>query len=227
MYKVLLSGLLCVLAISGIQAQGDDSEEQIETRSDDKDLPRLTLKTRPLGLISFVPSVVLAADVRLYRSFGLELEGGRILSSFLVGYEGESYKGTRLRLTAKWHFADRKRSIMYMGLTYKFQDAHHLRYRNLERQGGQYTELTLLGRNVLIRGYLIRYGFQYYLGKKRRVFIEPSVGVGISRRIIRHDPIPPDSEYRGLPRNQFSLELREGQHTLPDLALGVHIGWAF
>ncbi len=216
---------VCLLICHQIGAQNDAPEEQIEVPKVRIDNPKWALKTNLLNLTPWRLSASVGVDIRLYRNLALELDGGSFLTSFHASQIGESYRGPRLWATLKYHIAHYNRSVMYIGLMYKHYDIRNTRYRYLERQGGQFTEYALLGRDIKVRGGLLRYGCQFHLGPQKRLILEPSIAVGFSQRTIQHDPIPPDAEYRRRIDGNETWELRPGIFNLPDGMLGVYIGW--
>ena len=187
-------------------------------------LPRFTLKTNLTTLISPIKQAyAFTSDIRLSPRMSVDAGAGAFFYSLeFAGREGESYKGPRLRAGLKYYLLQRERMAFHLGLEGKYQSVRHWQQREMFRQGQQYVEGRALLRSIKSHGVASRAGWQFYLGQRKRLLLEPYVGIGL----VWHDVtfhLPPDAEVVD-DRGPFSFQLETGKSTYPDILLGLHAG---
>ncbi|MDO8368007.1 MAG: DUF3575 domain-containing protein [Saprospiraceae bacterium] len=215
--RVLLLWTL-LLPWSGF-AQSDTSKQALRR-------PPYTLKITPLDLINpFQQAINVQADIPLTQRWGIDLGIGFVMNSWsFTQYKGESYRGLKLKPILKYYTSRTSSNDGYIGLVLKYTYIQNERYINVLRQGGQYTEWLLESKKIVIRGAGVRYGLQYYFGKRKRGVMEPFVGIGIRNVQVSTYDLPPDAELF-LTEDWFSVDRPAGSYTTPDLMLGFSAGW--
>lgn len=200
-------------------AQSDTSKQTLRR-------PPYTLKITPLELINpFQQAINVQADIPLTSHWGIDLGVGFVMNSWTFAqHKGESYRGLKFKPILKYYTGRASLNGGYIGLVLKYNYIHNERYINVLRQGGQYTEWLLECKKFVVWGAGVRYGYQYYLGKRKRGVIEPFIGIGIRQVQVSQYALPPDAELLFI-EEWFSFNREPGIYTTPDLMLGFAIGW--
>lgn len=190
--------------------------------------PRLpyTLKSTPLNWLNpLQQSLGLLADLPLSRRWSAEVGVDWVLESeSFATYAGEKYRGYKLKPAIKYYTRFKGRNHYYICLALKYGNIQNQQYINLLRQGGQYTEWVLQHRRFETWGFAFRYGNLHYMGKRRRLMIEPFIALGVRHLNISRDAIPLDAEV--VPERVFiSLERQPGIYNVGDFLMGFHFGW--
>lgn len=187
-------------------------------------LPRFTLKTNLTTLVNPIKQAyAFTTDIRLAPRLSVDLGAGAFFYSLeYASHQGESYKGPRLRGGLKYYLLQRERMAFHLGVEGKYQSIRHWQQREVFRQGQQYVEGLALRRDIRSHGVASRAGWQFYLGKQKRLLLEPYLGVGIVWHNVAFD-LPPDAEVLD-DRGPFSFQLETGKSTYPDILLGIHAG---
>ena len=194
-------------------------------------IPRLTLKTNAGILINpFKQAFGFATDIRLSRRISADIGAGAFFNSAaFANNKGESYRGMRLRAGIKYFLIQSERNAFHVGLEGKYHDIKNIQIREVFRQGQQYLQFYPVERKVRTKGIALRAGWQFYLGAKKRFFIEPYTGLGVLFHDV-HSGLPPDATLVGDDVQEFfplaSFEYGEGKSTTPDVLLGLHCGIA-
>lgn len=189
-------------------------------------IPRLTLKTNVSTLLNpFKQAYGFGTDLRLTQRTSVDLGAGAFINSAtFANNKGESYRGLRLRAGFKYYLKQGVRYGFHIGLEGKYHDITNQTIREVFRQGQQYTEFLTIERKIKTVGLGVIAGWQFYLGQHRGFLIEPYAGVGVLLNNVTRS-LPADAEL--LNREEFfSFEYEPGQHALPDLLIGVHVGFA-
>jgi len=216
MRVLLLWSLL--LPLSGF-TQSDTSKQSIRRAP-------YTLKITPLDLINpFQQAVNVQSDIPLTPRWGIDLGVGFVMNTrSFTQYRGESYRGLKLKPILKYYTGRASSKGGYIGLVLKYNYIHNKRHIKVLRQGGQYSEWLLERKKIVILGAGVRYGHQYYFGKRKRGVIEPFIGLGIRQVQVSQYALPPDAELL-LATDWFTFDRQPGIYTTPDLMLGFSIGW--
>jgi hypothetical protein len=187
--------------------------------------PRVSLSVDMLPLIAlYRSSVVASADFRLRRNLLLTASGGYFFySQAYASYEGETYKGPRARLGFKHVFDQSVYYNIFWGFTGKYHRVSNWRYEDYLRQGGQYQEVLPTERRIVASGGQGWLGGQLFFGKKRRGFMEFSIGAGYARLNVQQ-MIPEDAEL--IEDGSFRLGWRPGSHNILDIAVSLKVGAA-
>lgn len=199
----------------------------LRSQSPPAEIPPYIIKTNATTLLNpFKQAVMLTADIRIAPRWSVDIGGGAFLYGVtFVTREGDSYRGGRWRAGFKYFTRRTDTRSFHLGLEFKYNDITHVQSRTALRQGGQYLEILPVERTVRTAGVAARIGSYRYLGKKRRLLIEPYWGLGYAvHRVARH--LPPDAELvDGAGRRAVSIEYEPGQTVTPDILWGVHMGW--
>lgn len=190
-----------------------------------KDIPRFVFKTSPFGWANSVKSFwQIGADIRFAPKWAADFGVGRYFDSrYFAYYAGETYLGLRARLGLKWSFSIKKNHAFHLGLLTKHNNIQNKSYKNLLRQGGQYSEILLTERRIKSYGISARFGLQRFFLAKRQLVFDSFIGFGFLFHQVDHT-LPPDAEE--LPENRlFNFELRPGKTSAPDLLFGITIGY--
>lgn len=189
-------------------------------------LPRLTLKTNVSALLNpFKQACGFATDLRLSHRTSIDLGAGAFLNSAtFANNKGETYRGLRLRAGVKYYLKQGRRYGFHVGLEGKYHDITNRTIREAFRQGQQYTELLPVERKIRTQGLGARAGWQFYLGRRGWLLVEPYAGFGVLFNTVERK-LPADAELV-LREEIFSLEFEPGKSSFPDLLLGVHVGVA-
>ncbi len=223
---ILLLGLpLC------LQAQEEDSTQYKKKDLLSDQIPRWTLKTNISTAINpYKTAVTLGADLKVSPRISVDLSVGYIPYSYqFVQFSDESYRGGRYRAGLKYYFGMEQARINYMGLEIKYNDVNHWYWRNLRRQGMQFTEWMKLKREIQTWGIATRLGIHWFFGANRQFVLEGYTGLGVARHHVRIN-MPADGElalnlFRDPVRSIF--EYPRGWSTTMDLLLGLQFGVAF
>ncbi len=215
--RVLLLCLL-LLPLSGF-SQSDTSKLALRRTP-------YTLKITPLDLINpFQQTINVQADIPLAHRWGIDLGMGFVANSWsFAQYKGESYRGLKLKPILKYYTGNAYPNGGYLGLVLKYNYIHNERYINVLRQGGQYAEWLMERNKFVVWGAGVRYGWQYYIGKRKRAVFDAFIGIGIRQVKVSEYALPPDAELL-LTEEWFSFNRSPGIYTTPDLMLGFAIGW--
>jgi hypothetical protein len=131
----------------------------------------------------------------------------------------------RARLGYKYYYISYKYVAAYVGVEAKYNYIENKSYEELCRYGCQYTEWLLIKTTSHTAGVSIKTGLQVFLGREKRFFFEPYLGLGY-RYLNRWSLYPEDAE--NLERqNGFGILRRPGIYHSPDFLLGVNFGYAF
>ncbi len=192
----------------------------------DRERPPFTLKIVPLELLpAFQQTIAVRTDIPLASRWGLELGAGYIMTSWgQARFRDETYQGVKLRAGLKYYY---KRGIYkdsYLNLAFKYNDAHNEHYVNTSRQGGQYTEWLLQGRQVTTWGAGLRIGKQIYFGRNNRWVFDRFLGFGIRQDTFTDENLPADAVL--IAENRlFNFRRAQGAYTMFDFMLGFSLGW--
>lgn len=191
------------------------------------ELPRLTVKTNLSPLLNTgKQAYAFAVDLRLTPWMSVDVGAGAFFQSTLFADQaGESYRGPRLRAGVKFFTPRVRKSAFHLGLEGKYHDIRNVTFREVLRQGGQYTQLLRLTRTVESRGLAARVGWMYFLGRKKRFLIEPFMGAGFQTHRVAYS-LPPDAELLD-GREPVLFQLAEGFQSVPDFLFGVQVGLAW
>jgi hypothetical protein len=189
-------------------------------------IPKVSIRTNLLTLINvFQQSYGVGAEVRLVRRWSFDVNGGSFFAARPVANNvGESYRGLRLRSTLKYYYYLGEQCSFYAGIEGKYNNINHWSYRNISRQGGQFNEIKLIQRDIIIKGGNLGSGLQWCFGAKRRFVLDTYLGLGMKERNISI-AFPPDAELVGLFR-EFNFERQEGVRRVPDLVFNLSLGIA-
>jgi hypothetical protein len=181
--------------------------------------PPRTIKTNPLEWINpFSQSFTVQTDWPIARRWGLELGAGAVLTSqALISFEGETYRGLRLRSGIKYYFHQEQSWNFYMGMALKGSWVQSNRYIVISRQGGQYLETIKYQRQINMLGAAL------YIGK--RFLLEPFVGLGVRQQYVSGYDLPPDAVLFNNRRDFITWQRAPGTYILPDVLLGFYFGW--
>lgn len=189
-------------------------------------IPRVSVRTNMITLINiFQQSYGVGAEVRLARRWSFDVNGGAFFDAIPVAdHAGESYRGLRWRSTLKYYCYLGDKCSFYAGIEGKYNNINHFSYKNVSRQGGQFEEIKLVQRDIIIKGGNLGSGLQWCFGAKRRFVLDTYLGIGAKERNIAID-FPSDSELTGF-LSGLTFERREGVKTVPDLVFNVSLGIA-
>ena len=188
--------------------------------------PPYTLGIAPLALINPVQqSVSVQADLPITARWGIVIGLGWVFnSSALAPQKGETFTGLKFKPSVKYYMRRSESGNSYISLVYKYNDLYNRHFINVLRQGGQYSEWGLQRKHLVTHGVAIQLGGQEYYGRRKRVIFEPFLGFGLRRLRIAYDALPPDAEILEVQR-LLSVERRAGFYNLPDLMIGISLGW--
>lgn len=196
-------------------------------------IPRFTLKTNASLLLNpFKQGFALATDIRLTPRFSADAGAGIFFNSIVyANNKGESYKGLRLRGGFKYFTGKSPKNPFHIGIEAKYHDINHFSYRDVLRQGGQYVETLLTERNVKTAGLASRVGWYNYIDSKRRVLLEPFLGLGMIFNNVAFN-LPPDAELIEVETEESmmfddGLEYPQGESRYVDVLIGLYVGYVF
>lgn len=192
-------------------------------------LPSFMIKTNLMSLANpFRQSAILTGDFSVNERITMDIGLGYYYtaSQEFVDQTGESYRGQRLRLGGKYHFNIKNNIALYAGFEGKHDRVTNKQWGTLLRQGGQYVESALVDRNLQSYGAAARFGVSFFLGPEKNLLIDLYAGLGMVHHIVQFDT-PEDAEFNFNRNGFFSFLMPAGESTIPDLILGVHIGYAF
>lgn len=217
--RMLLFGLL-LLPLSGIAQEKEPQQKQ--------ERPPYTIKIAPAALLNFIQqAVIVQADIPLSARWGLDMGAGVVLNSLsFATFQGESYKGLKLRPAVKYYMKGAGTTSGYVSFILKYNNLYSDRYVNTIRQGSQYTEWLKQRRHIVTYGVSLQFGTQEFFGKRKRWFIEPFIGAGIRYQHITRNALPGDAEFVS-ERGFINFERDPGNYTLPDFMMGVYLGMSY
>jgi hypothetical protein len=191
-------------------------------------IPRFTLKTNLVPLIQpFKRAAVLAAEYRLRQNLTTELSVGYFFESrTFARYEGEHYRGPRLRLNLKYYAPLASGAAFFAGIGGKYQRIDHQYFELYERQGAQYFEQLPQQRNVSTFGAALQFGFQVRAGWQDRFLLEFFSGVGGAWHEVSLGPIPADARNLDSRRGAFNVfRYDTGRSGTLDFLFGIQMGY--
>lgn len=191
-------------------------------------IPKVSVRTNMLTLINiFQQSYGVGAEVRLARRWSFDVNGGAFFAARPVANNvGESYRGLRLRSTLKYYYYLGEQCSFYAGIEGKYNNINHHSYKNISRQGGQFNEIKLIQRDIIIKGGNLGSGLQWCFGAKRRFVLDTYLGLGMKERNISIQ-LPSDAEKLDIFRGgEFNFERQEGVRRVPDLVFNLSLGIA-
>lgn len=219
---ILLLGLpLC------LQSQEDGF---LQRKDVSYEIPRWTLKTNISTAINpYKTALALGADIRVLPRMSVDLSAGYIPYSYqFVRFLDESYRGGRYRAGFKYYLGVEHALMNHVGLELKYNDVTHWYWRNLRRQGQQFTEWMKLKREVQSWGAAARFGIHWFWGANRQFMLEGYTGLGVARHYVSID-MPPDGELALNPLGnpvRSIFEYPRGWSTRIDFLLGLQFGIA-
>jgi Protein of unknown function (DUF3575) len=189
-------------------------------------VPKVSIRTNMLTLINvFQQSYGVGAEVRIARRWSFDVNGGAFFGAIPVADNvGESYRGLRWRSTLKYYYYLSEKCGFYAGIEGKYNNIDHRSYKNISRQGGQFNEIKLIQRDIIIKGGNVGSGLQWCFGPKQRFVLDTYLGFGMKERDISID-FPPDAELLGFFRS-LTFERAVGVKRVPDLVFNVSLGIA-
>ncbi len=227
MCRVLAFLLLLVLPLC-LHAQDENRSQHGGVLSDE--IPRWTLKTNIGTAINpLKTALTLGADIRLSPRMSVDLNVGYIpYSQQFIRFSDESYRGGRYRAGLKYYLNMKHTTMNHVGLELKYNDITHWYWRNLRRQGEQFTEWMKLKREVQTWGVSARFGIHWLFGANRQFLLEGYTGLGIARHYVKIG-MPADGAFQlnFLGTSTRSIfEHPRGWSTGIDVLLGLQLGIA-
>ena len=218
MMRNVLFWMLPFLSVSG-WSQENASEPKQER------MP-YTLKIAPLNLVNpYKQSVDVQADLPFSRRWGVDLGVGVVVNSAVfAAKKEESYRGFKVQPAVKYYLRQSDRRNDYLSFVFKYIDIDNERFVNVIRQGNQHAEWILHRKRLVTQGVAVRYGYQRYLGPRRRVFLEPYVGLGWRKLRIRDEALPSDAILFDRD-GSFFFNRETGIYETGDFMVGFYLGW--
>ncbi len=188
--------------------------------------PPFTLKIAPLNLVNpYQQSVDLHADIPISPRWGIDVGTGFMMHSNVFSrFQGESFLGFKLQPAVKYYTWRLKQRTSYVALIYKYISVNNDHYITAGRQGNQYIEWLIQRKRLITQGVALRLGSQCYVGPRKRVILEPYVGLGWRQLRITEGALPPDAESFGSD-GSFFFQSRPGTYRTADLMMGFYLGW--
>ncbi len=192
---------------------------------DPKRLP-FTLKIAPFNLVNpYKQSVDVHADLPFSRRWGIDLGIGVVVNSdVFAAKKEETYRGLKVQPAVKYYLQRSDRRYNYLSFVFKYIDVNNDRFATISRQGDQYAEWILHRKRLVTQGFAVRFGSQHYLGRSRRFFLEPYVGLGWRKLRITDGALPPDTGSLG-GDGTFFFQRRPGVYETADFMAGFYVGW--
>ncbi len=201
-------------------------------------IPRFTIKSNPFGWIGlFKRHVSVVSDIRINPVTSLDVSLGWYTYAFgYTQYNNEQFYGPRVRLGIKHHIKrDYEESNQYIGFEGLFNYNIVSNYRSYTRQGDSYSQYYLTKGSILTYGGGLKYGYNFYLGEKSAIILEPFavLGVSVSHSAYFKDGIPEDAVIVERPNwiinenlffDYYYLPL--GKRITPYLRFGFNVGFA-
>ena len=210
--------LLCPVFLAGQGLSGQDTLPG--------EPPRVLIRTDVLRWVSLLkPAANIGLDVAVAPHHRLDLSLGWYLGSgYFAEFNGESYRGPRLRMGWKWiGWIDRK-TALFAGLEARYDRITHREWAYVSRQGQQYVEIYLRHRQVESLGGAFRAGMQFYMGPTGRWVLEPEVLLGVARHQVSYRD-PDDVSFVSDNNGWFDFRFPEGQSTWFYPVLSVNLGY--
>ena len=145
------------------------------------DLPTSTLKVSLLDLINpFEYAFTIKADLPnevLKPRILLEAELGAIYYSEYLDFRNERYIGAKTGLVSKFFLKSKREKARYFGLQARYKYRREKVFQEIFWQA-QFTETVLVPRNINGFGLGLQFGRMYFIGAKKKTFIEINYSLG-------------------------------------------------
>ena len=185
------------------------------------------LKIAPLNLVNpYQLSVDGRGELAFSSRWAVDLGIGLVLhSDVFASSKGESYRGLKLEPALKYYTWRSGWRNNYVSIVFKYIDVNNDIFINVSRQGNQYAEWMLQSKHLVTQGAALRFGSQRYVGPRRRLVIEPYVGLGWRQLRVKDDALPPDAVLlEG--DDSFIFSRQPGLYKTGDFMVGFYLGWA-
>lgn len=187
--------------------------------------PQINLKLDLNGLLNpFYKSSGVVIDYFINDKIFLQAEVGYYFhSAQLSDQKGEKYSGLKTQLGLNYIFTWKNRDCLYAGILFNNRFITNKQYKQTLIQD-QFLETKLIERKVNSVGGNIVVGNQWYLGERKRVFLEWYGGIGTKLNWVKNiDEFVCDFCDE---RFFIDLELNEGfTATIDGYWLGLNIGF--
>lgn len=192
--------------------------------------PPFTLKLAGLSLLDRVQTAVeLRSDIPLGQRWGFEAGFGYIFHSAHYPESEEYYRGIKIRPGIKYYLRQTEKKGRFLSLNYRLQRIQNQHYT----QEVQNEDLIVPDhRRLSVQGLTLNYGVQHFVGRKKRVVIEPYVGLGYRWMYVGPytNPNATGFRYDDVLNSvaDFMLSWQDnfpGHYSTIDISVGLNIGW--
>jgi hypothetical protein len=216
-----------VLLVVGVLIMGPLTAQ--DTISDLKN-DRFFIKWHPFGHLNPARNTAMfSVDKPIGQTKWLVSAGlGYIYSSEFVNGEGESHRGGRVRVGARYRVYKDRGMQNFFGIETKYIYARNSDYRVFTRQGGAFTQSYLIDRQFQQVGLGAIFANYIFLGESKRFFFEPVIGLGVAYydlKIVSN--IPSDAFAEDFGSRTLEISENPGSGFTLDLPITFCIGYRF